>query len=43
MKCIIPLNSTEICKEYFVARGFDVLAAANIVISSRKKQINLEK
>ena len=37
MKYINPLNRTEFCKEYFGTRGFEVVAAANTVISSQKK------
>lgn len=35
---ILPLNSRKIYKEHFGARGFEVVAHVNTVISSRKKK-----
>ena len=35
---ILPLNSRKIYKEHFGARGFEVVAHVNTVISTQKNQ-----
>lgn len=40
---ILPLNSRKLSKEHFGARGFEVVAKVNTVISSRKNQKKTNK